>query len=63
MLVKRILDTSNISSVERQCIEMRFLDQLEVVEISKRLAMNKKSVYNNIQRAIKKLRTENGTRD
>jgi RNA polymerase sigma factor (sigma-70 family) len=54
--IRLIIDKSKLSQVEKACLVKRFLDHMEVKEISKDISKGEKFVYSIIDRAVKKLR-------
>jgi len=59
--IRSLLEGSSLSTMEKQCIEKRFLDHMNVKEISQELNRTDKFVYSIIDRAVKKLRRSYGT--
>ena len=54
--VNRLLSSPALSKLERDCISMKFLQELTATEIAEQMGVNRKLVYTSIQKGVAKLR-------
>ena len=59
--IRSMIEQSRLSEMEKRCLILRFLDHLEVKEISQKINRGDKFVYNILQRSTQKLRRSRGT--
>ena len=56
LLAQKLLSSPVLSELEKDCISMKFLDEMSASEIAERLDVNRKLVYTSIQKGLAKLR-------
>ena len=54
--VSQLLSSPALSKMERECISMKFLQEMSATEIAEDMGVNRKLVYTSIQKGVAKLR-------